>query len=87
MECFGCRWDAALQLCRFLKLPMLWACLAAAAMKASHLEHATAAFAAIDQVWPQNDVGRRHQYQQLDRPFRAHANMCWPNVVSSSACG
>eukprot|EP00892_Ulva_mutabilis_P006133 jgi/Ulvmu1/3892/UM018_0113.1 len=44
------RWDAALQLCRFLKLPMLWACLAAAAMKGSHLEHATAAFAAIDQV-------------------------------------
>lgn len=56
----GCRWDAALQLCRFLKLPMLWACLAAAAMKGSHLEHATAAFAAIDQVRSQCSMAPKH---------------------------
>lgn len=71
MGCFGHRWDAALQLCRFLKLPMLWACLAAAAMKASHLEHATAAFAAIDQVRPQNAMGRKHQHLSTDSPLKA----------------
>lgn len=44
------RWDDALRLCRFVKLPTLWACLAAMALGARELNTAEAAYAAIDEV-------------------------------------
>lgn len=45
-----CRWGAGLQLCRARNEKLLWAILAALAVKAGQLEAATAAFASIDQV-------------------------------------
>ncbi|KAK8779293.1 hypothetical protein V5799_019367 [Amblyomma americanum] len=44
------RWDDALRLCRFVKLPTLWGCLAAMALGARELNTAEAAYAAIDEV-------------------------------------
>ena len=51
------RWEPALQLCRFVKDSVAWACLAALALKAGLLESAEAAFAALGQVRPRpNDT-------------------------------
>ncbi|XP_050045918.2 intraflagellar transport protein 80 homolog isoform X1 [Dermacentor andersoni] len=44
------RWDDALRLCRFVKLPTLWGCLAAMALGARELHTAEAAYAAIEEV-------------------------------------
>nr|XP_032834382.1 intraflagellar transport protein 80 homolog isoform X1 [Petromyzon marinus]XP_032834383.1 intraflagellar transport protein 80 homolog isoform X1 [Petromyzon marinus] len=44
------RWDHALRLCRFVKDPALWACLAALAVRSRELETAEAAYAAIGEV-------------------------------------
>jgi len=41
------RWEKAIKLCRFVKEPILWACMAAVSMKARELSTAEIAFAAI----------------------------------------
>lgn len=41
------KWEKATKLCRFVKEPLLWACLAAASLKYKKLESAETAFAAI----------------------------------------
>lgn len=45
-----CRWDKLLHLCRFLDDSVVWACFAAMAVKANHLDKAEVAFAAIEHV-------------------------------------
>jgi intraflagellar transport protein 80 len=42
------KWEKATKLCRFVKEPLLWACLAAASLKYKKLESAETAFAAIE---------------------------------------
>lgn len=42
------KWEKATKLCRFVKEPLLWACLAAASLKNKKLESAETAFAAIE---------------------------------------
>ncbi|CAN7997549.1 unnamed protein product [Ixodes pacificus] len=44
------RWDDALRLCRFVKVPSLWACLAAMSLSARELTTAEVSYAAIDEV-------------------------------------
>jgi intraflagellar transport protein 80 len=43
-------WDKAIRLCRFVKLPELWACIAAMSMHGRELNTVEIALAAIDQV-------------------------------------
>mmetsp|Transcript_43977 Transcript_43977/g.71548 ORF Transcript_43977/g.71548 Transcript_43977/m.71548 type:complete len:763 (+) Transcript_43977:114-2402(+) len=43
-------WDHAIRLCRFVKDPVVWSCLAAMAMNAKELNTAEVAYAAIDEV-------------------------------------
>lgn len=47
---FLCRWDASLRLCRFARDPMLWACLAACAVKHGQLQAAEHAFGATSEA-------------------------------------
>ena len=42
------KWEKATKLCRFVKEPLLWACLAAVSLKNKKLESAETAFAAIE---------------------------------------
>lgn len=44
------RWEEAVRLCRFVKRPTLWACLAAMSLHGRHLETAEIALAAIQEV-------------------------------------
>jgi intraflagellar transport protein 80 len=44
------KWEEAVRLCRFVKQPSLWACLAMMALHGRHLETAEIALAAIDEV-------------------------------------
>ncbi len=44
------KWEAATKLCRFVKDPALWACLAAMATDARELGTAQTAYAAINEV-------------------------------------
>ena len=43
------KWEKAMKLCRFVKEPLLWACLAAISLKVKQLDTAETAFAAIEQ--------------------------------------
>ncbi len=43
------KWEKALKLCRFVKEPLLWSCLAAISLKLKQLDTAETAFAAIEQ--------------------------------------
>eukprot|EP00919_Chromeraceae_sp_WS-2016_P014029 GHVR01033118.1.p1 GENE.GHVR01033118.1~~GHVR01033118.1.p1 ORF type:complete len:150 (+),score=7.80 GHVR01033118.1:1105-1554(+) len=38
--CNNSKWEKAMKLCRFVKEPMLWACLAAISLKVKHLDTA-----------------------------------------------
>eukprot|EP00899_Mesostigma_viride_P006413 jgi/Mesvir1/15773/Mv03342-RA.1 len=49
-HCQANQWAKATRLCRFIKDPTLWACLAAMAVAAKELSTAETAFAAIDEV-------------------------------------
>merc|ERR1711988_1570290 len=44
------RWDEAVRLCRFVKRPEMWACLAAMALQKGNLDSAEVALAAVDEV-------------------------------------
>ena len=44
------KWDDAVRLCRFVKDPSLWACLAVMAAEARHLNTTEVCFAAVDEV-------------------------------------
>ena len=43
------KWEKAMKLCRFVKEPLLWACLGAISLKVKQLDTAETAFAAIEQ--------------------------------------
>ena len=47
---YRARWDDAVRLCRFVKDPSLWSCLAAMSAYAKDLSTAEVAYAAIDEV-------------------------------------
>jgi intraflagellar transport protein 80 len=44
------QWEEAVRLCRFVKAPQLWACLAAMALSGRHLDTAEVALAAVKEV-------------------------------------
>ncbi len=48
--CATSEWEPALRLCRYVKSPDLWACLAAMAVSGKELHTAEVAYAAIEQV-------------------------------------
>lgn len=47
--CDKSKWDKAMKLCRFVKEPLLWACLAAISIKVKQFDAAETSFAAIEQ--------------------------------------
>lgn len=70
------KWEAATRLCRFVKDPALWACLAAMAASARDLNTAETAYAAINEVDKVQYISRLHELPSAERRSAELALFC-----------
>lgn len=67
------RWSAAIKICRFVKEPTLWACLAGMALQAREFDTVEIALAALEQI---DKVQYINHIKELPSTAAKNAEIC-----------